>query len=86
MSTADDRRLELFDRGDRPSCGANASMRTITTRPTRGAGEILEAEGADRVDAGEPGDVMASGVDSCWCRLTAADRRWSWCQVSRCWS
>jgi len=39
--------------GDRPSCGANALMRTITTRPTPDAGEILEADPADRLDAGD---------------------------------
>jgi hypothetical protein len=64
--------------GDRPSCAANAPTRTITTRPTSG-----------RRDPGRPTwptarcrrprDVIPSGLDSCSCRLTAADRRWSWC-------
>jgi hypothetical protein len=57
--------------GDRPSCGANALKRTITTRSTPDAGEILEADPADRLDAGH----LATSHPRAWTRARAGLRQ-----------
>jgi hypothetical protein len=48
-------------------------MRTITTRPTPDAGEILEADPADRPDAGDLATYPRAST--LLVPLTAADRR-----------